>query len=655
MVPLGPLPHVAAQLKRHGFVRFMKTAFTRFCMTLVVVLLAGGCGSDEVLSPGTGPGTRMADFVPVAGGTVTVPIPNQATPEGQAALPTFSRRTLLRATMTGTVEITASPYNPGGAGLPEPGQARTVGLPGFQYNASGLYYCGAQLRVAYSSGGFVIPCVAGESMDTVVSAQGFFYAGAGEAGTAFRTAGSPNAWYCSKPGGPTGPCWYYSTAGQTVTIERVTAELNVTATPTTVNYLDTVTVTVSISPAQAGGFNVPWTIDSVRWVADSFGTQVSPCTWNLFVPNTGDAPSRTCRRPFSRSGTLTVSATVSGDLKQKAVRIEVTPPQLKVTASPASIPSAQSVTFTASVTPSWVTWSLSGSGWTWRPDSGTGGISPSNCWWYEKTCTRTIAKSGWMKATATVGEYALKDSARVLLGTPPRLQLAADKQAITAGETVTFTTSAGGEPYTISSWVYRVDSTSQSVACGTALQCVTPLTTTGTMWVFGAVLDRPDSASAAVEVAGVACDDIVLTIIGEYETFQVNLQPTCPDFSDHGGTAHFSWSELNGGFEDGNPHEPWGMVRAALTTGLEATRTNYNRGGIRLSSGYRCPHGNTAVGSTAPQTSYHMHGRAADMFSSDHTWTEDEFNLLKTAADATGPIESFLWTEYPDHHYHAAW
>jgi hypothetical protein len=94
-------------------------------------------------------------------------------------------------------------------------------------------------------------------------------------------------------------------------------------------------------------------------------------------------------------------------------------------------------------------------------------------------------------------------------------------------------------------------------------------------------------------------------------------------------------------------------VTAGLTSGLEATRTNYNRGGTQLTSGYRCPHGNAAVGGAAQ--SYHMHGRAADMYSASHTWTEAEFNLLKAAADQTGPVESFSWTTYTDHHYHAAW
>ena len=120
------------------------------------------------------------------------------------------------------------------------------------------------------------------------------------------------------------------------------------------------------------------------------------------------------------------------------------------------------------------------------------------------------------------------------------------------------------------------------------------------------------------------------------------------------GSANFSWAELNGGFQQGNPHGPWGIVRSSLTTGLEATRTNYNRGGIRLTSAFRCPHGNAAAGGVF--NSYHVHGRAADMYSIQHPWTEDEFNLLRQAAFNTGnTIELLNWNTYADRHLHAAW
>jgi Peptidase M15 len=152
-----------------------------------------------------------------------------------------------------------------------------------------------------------------------------------------------------------------------------------------------------------------------------------------------------------------------------------------------------------------------------------------------------------------------------------------------------------------------------------------------------------------------ACGDERDNIIEEYRAGQVAWTPSCSDFSSSGGSDHFTWSELNGGFSAGNPHNPWGIIKEALTTGLEATRARYARGGILLSSGYRCPHDNAQVGGV--QQSIHMHGRAADMYSAEHPWTEDEFNLLKAAADGTspGPVESFFWSTYSDHHYHAAW
>ncbi len=164
-----------------------------------------------------------------------------------------------------------------------------------------------------------------------------------------------------------------------------------------------------------------------------------------------------------------------------------------------------------------------------------------------------------------------------------------------------------------------------------------------------------DARSPIVVIGATPCDPEVQTMIGEYVTYQVNLQPTCPDFTNNGGTTHFTWSALNGGFAQGNTHNPWGMVKASLTNGLEATLTNYNNGGMLLTSGYRCPQGNHAVGGAVQ--SYHMHGRAGDMYSADHPWTEDEFNLLRAAAQTTSPppIEALTWTEYADHHFHAAW
>ncbi len=173
-------------------------------------------------------------------------------------------------------------------------------------------------------------------------------------------------------------------------------------------------------------------------------------------------------------------------------------------------------------------------------------------------------------------------------------------------------------------------------------------------WGMFLFQDTAYLAGTGQQANAIKCGDERGNIIEEYRAGQVNLNPTCSDFASSGGTAHFTWSELNGGFQDGNPHNPWGIVRQGLKDGLEATRSNYNRGAIRLSSGYRCPHGNANVGGV--QQSYHMHGRAGDMYSWDHTWTEQEFNLLRQAALNTGnTIELFNWTTYTDRHLHAAW
>jgi hypothetical protein len=146
-----------------------------------------------------------------------------------------------------------------------------------------------------------------------------------------------------------------------------------------------------------------------------------------------------------------------------------------------------------------------------------------------------------------------------------------------------------------------------------------------------------------------------------------SLRPSCSDFAAGGGTANFSWAELNGrgplsSAPYGNLHwdpERRGATDSRLTTGLENTRSIYNRGGIALSGGYRCPHGNAQL-PTARPNSFHTHGRAADMYSADHggtSWTLAECNLLRDAVLQTGPMidEVLECDHYTDLHLHAAW
>ncbi len=152
------------------------------------------------------------------------------------------------------------------------------------------------------------------------------------------------------------------------------------------------------------------------------------------------------------------------------------------------------------------------------------------------------------------------------------------------------------------------------------------------------------------------CGDERDDMIFEYYVYTYywgSWRPTCDDFASGGGTGHFSWSELNGGFSTGNPHFPWGHIKPTLELGLELTRFMYNRGGIIINSGYRCPHGNHAVNGVTQ--SRHMYGDAVDMRSADHPWTKDEHDLLWEAAYYAGSTWRSTWGSYSGNHLHADW
>jgi hypothetical protein len=144
---------------------------------------------------------------------------------------------------------------------------------------------------------------------------------------------------------------------------------------------------------------------------------------------------------------------------------------------------------------------------------------------------------------------------------------------------------------------------------------------------------------------------LTVALTREYNSFNVNFVPTCNDFSSGGGTAHFSWPQLNGGFTNGNPHNPWGIIRWALTQGLEDTRYFMNDEAITIESGYRCPHGNAPLPGSSPQSN-HMEGIAADMHVAG--WNQTRWGQLTTAATLAGAteIEPYAWDPS---HAHAAW
>lgn len=133
------------------------------------------------------------------------------------------------------------------------------------------------------------------------------------------------------------------------------------------------------------------------------------------------------------------------------------------------------------------------------------------------------------------------------------------------------------------------------------------------------------------------CDDTQTEIYEEYNNGMPHgghgqsppdSPNSCEDVEHHGSgyqmATNFDWGELNGYFQDGNPHGGngggWGWVQSDLPSGLQSLRNDWaadSLGGVYgpalpLSSGYRCPHGNATIPG-ASNTSWHMAGLAADI------------------------------------------
>ncbi|MCX6553298.1 MAG: D-Ala-D-Ala carboxypeptidase family metallohydrolase, partial [Acidobacteria bacterium] len=159
------------------------------------------------------------------------------------------------------------------------------------------------------------------------------------------------------------------------------------------------------------------------------------------------------------------------------------------------------------------------------------------------------------------------------------------------------------------------------------------------------------ASNELVLLVSTACGDERDSIISEYRAYEVPWTPTCSDFATGGGTTNFSWTELNR--LPGSGHPPWGIIRQVLWEGLENTRSQYNRGRVTITSGYRCPHGNADPSIRGATSSRHLYGDAADMKSMDHPWSYDEWDLLRGAAIRAGAwIEPY---ELSPSHVHADW
>lgn len=193
------------------------------------------------------------------GGPATIPLASNTDPGGNAGLPYFATLTLIRVTVTGSINTTLTPFNEGAANQPPaPGAPRTFGPGGYYWGSPSYWECGAQVRVWYSTESFWPACASDRSTDTAGTAIGHIYAqGTGSAsrtGAAPGTSGANDCWYYAPNYySGKGACFYYASSGQTVSIERVVATLDLTGTPSEVDYQDTVShAGILRRPSQSG-------------------------------------------------------------------------------------------------------------------------------------------------------------------------------------------------------------------------------------------------------------------------------------------------------------------------------------------------------------------------------------------------------------------
>ena len=118
-----------------------------------------------------------------------------------------------------------------------------------------------------------------------------------------------------------------------------------------------------------------------------------------------------------------------------------------------------------------------------------------------------------------------------------------------------------------------------------------------------------EQQSATKNVAYTCSGDLEKTKIRkEYSDFQVveNRRPSCDNLRADYSSTYFSSGELNR-----NGYHELFWIESALTTGLDAVRSDYGSA-VTTSNAYRCPEKNRDAGSQFLTTSWHLAGRAAD-------------------------------------------
>ena len=183
-----------------------------------------------------------------------------------------------------------------------------------------------------------------------------------------------------------------------------------------------------------------------------------------------------------------------------AYNVTITPSfnTLRLTASSSSVLVGDSVTFTASRSP---TGALTLRDWTWVPDDST--IARSNPCGTANPCRFAVPNSGTMYVRAKVSG-ALEQQKKAVTATRPDLELAVNQSVVVPGGDAVFTAfTTPTDTFSVQSWTWIPDDTTvaaSNVACS-GVSCQHTIPANGRMVVAALVRGSLDSATQAMSVA----------------------------------------------------------------------------------------------------------------------------------------------------------
>ena len=258
------------------------------------------CATDDSTGPNRG-GTFRPAFAQGQSYGGVVPVGDQYLLNGQAALPSYTNTTLVKITVSGVTKEIWNSVPDGINPPPSPGDInKTYNVYG-SLISGGCYY-GVKLTYNQVNNWPPPGCnnTGGSSVDTTVS----WYLSVRGGGSALRTGRYSNPLWNGQP--------YYRYEGDLpISVEWVAAEAELTASKRSITASQSVTFTASVSPANAGGVPMPFSVVKWRWKPDN-GPEQYPC-----------GPFLQCSHAPTKSGTMFVDLLVNGVPETQSVHVDV--------------------------------------------------------------------------------------------------------------------------------------------------------------------------------------------------------------------------------------------------------------------------------------------------------------------------------------------